>query len=40
MNAPLTTPRLRPDEATIAALAAEFATRYGNRTVTSLAVRE
>ncbi|HEX2553686.1 MAG TPA: FAD-linked oxidase C-terminal domain-containing protein [Microvirga sp.] len=40
MNAPLPTPRPRPDEATITALAAEFARRYGNRTVTSLAVRE
>jgi D-lactate dehydrogenase (cytochrome) len=40
MNAPLPTPRTRPDAATVAALAAEFAKRYGNRTVTSLAVRE
>ncbi len=40
MNAPLSTPRPRPDAATIAALTAEFAKRYGNRMVTSQAVRE
>jgi D-lactate dehydrogenase (cytochrome) len=40
MNAPLSTPRTRPDDATIEALTAEFARRYGNRTVTSLAVRQ
>ncbi len=40
MNAPLSSPRRRPDEGTIAALAAALAERYGNRTVTSLAVRQ
>src|SRR4051794_5921210 len=39
MNAPHPPPRPRPDEATIAALTAELHKRYGNRVVTSLAVR-
>ncbi len=40
MNAPLATPRPRPDDATIAALKGELQKRYGNRVVTSLAVRQ
>ena len=40
MNAHQPAPRLRPDDATIAALTAELHRRYGNRVVTSLAVRE
>src|SRR5215213_3790613 len=40
MNAPTPAPRLRPDEATIAAVTAELHRRLGNRAVTSLAVRE
>jgi D-lactate dehydrogenase (cytochrome) len=40
MNAPHPAPRLRPSEATVAALTAELHRRYGNRAVTSLAVRE
>jgi D-lactate dehydrogenase (cytochrome) len=40
MNAPHPPPRPRPDEATIAALTAELHKRYGNRVVTSLAVRQ
>ena len=40
MNAPHPPPRPRPDDATIAALTAELHKRYGNRVVTSLAVRE
>jgi D-lactate dehydrogenase (cytochrome) len=40
MNAPIATPRLRPDEATLHALRDELAARFGNRIVTSLAVRE
>ena len=40
MNAPLATPRPRPDDATIAALTGELQKRYGNRVVTSLAVRQ
>jgi D-lactate dehydrogenase (cytochrome) len=39
MNAPLSTPRPRPDEATIAAITGELTKRYGNRVVTSMAVR-
>ncbi|HYY84136.1 MAG TPA: FAD-binding protein, partial [Beijerinckiaceae bacterium] len=40
MNAPLTAQRSRPDEATVAAITAELHKRFGNRAVTSLAVRE
>jgi D-lactate dehydrogenase (cytochrome) len=40
MNAHSSTPRLRPDVATIAALTTELQQRLGNRAVTSLAVRE
>src|SRR5215216_2034517 len=40
MNAPHPPPRLRPDEGTIAAVTAELHKRYGNRVVTSLAVRQ
>jgi D-lactate dehydrogenase (cytochrome) len=40
MNAPLATPRARPDEATVAAVTGELTKRYGNRVVTSLAVRQ
>jgi D-lactate dehydrogenase (cytochrome) len=40
MNAPLTAQRSRPDEATVAAITAELHKRFGNRVVTSLAVRE
>ena len=40
MNAPTSMPRLRPGEATIAAIAAELQARFGNRAVTSSAVRE
>jgi D-lactate dehydrogenase (cytochrome) len=40
MNAPHPSPRLRPDEAVIAAVTAELHKRYGNRAVTSRAVRE
>jgi D-lactate dehydrogenase (cytochrome) len=40
MNAPIATPRLRPDEAVVAALRDELAARFGNRMVTSLAVRQ
>jgi D-lactate dehydrogenase (cytochrome) len=40
MNAPTSMPRLRPGEATIAAIAAELQARLGNRAVTSRAVRE
>jgi D-lactate dehydrogenase (cytochrome) len=40
MNIPQPTPRLRPDAATIAAITGEFTKRYGNRVVTSTAVRE
>ncbi len=40
MNAPTSMPRLRPGEATIAAIAAELQARLGNRAVTSSAVRE
>jgi len=40
MNAPHPPPRPRPDDATIAALTAELHKRYGNRVVTSLAVRQ
>jgi D-lactate dehydrogenase (cytochrome) len=39
MNAPHPPPRPRPDDETIAALTAELHKRYGNRVVTSLAVR-
>src|SRR3712207_6444603 len=39
MNAPHPAPRLRPDEATIADLTTELNRRFGNRVVTSLAVR-
>src|SRR5215210_5651721 len=39
MNAPHPPPRPRPDDATIAAITAELHKRYGNRVVTSLAVR-
>jgi D-lactate dehydrogenase (cytochrome) len=40
MNAPITAQRSRPDEATVAAVTAELHKRFGNRVVTSLAVRE
>jgi D-lactate dehydrogenase (cytochrome) len=40
MNAHQPAPRLRPDDATIAELTAELHRRFGNRVVTSLAVRE
>ena len=40
MNAPITAQRPRPDEATVAAITAELHKRFGNRAVTSLAVRE
>jgi D-lactate dehydrogenase (cytochrome) len=40
MNAPLATPRARPDEATVAAVTGELTKRYGNRVVTSLAVNQ
>jgi D-lactate dehydrogenase (cytochrome) len=40
MNAPLTAQRSRPDEATVAAITAELHKRFGNRAVTSLALRE
>ena len=40
MNVHSSAPRLRPDEATIAAITAELHKRLGNRVVTSLAVRE
>src|SRR5215208_7983913 len=40
MNAPHPPPRPRPDDETIAALTAELHKRYGNRVVTSLAVRQ
>jgi len=40
MNAPHPPPRPRPDDSTIAALTAELHKRYGNRVVTSLAVRQ
>ena len=40
MNAPITAQRSRPDEATVAAITAELHKRFGNRVVTSLAVRE
>ncbi len=40
MNAPAFAPRLRPDEATIATVIAELNKRFGNRAVTSLAVRQ
>lgn len=39
MNAPQKPPRVRVDDATIADLVAELHKRYGNRVVTSLAVR-
>jgi D-lactate dehydrogenase (cytochrome) len=40
MNALQPSPRSRPDEAAIAAVTGELAKRYGNRVVTSAAVRE
>jgi D-lactate dehydrogenase (cytochrome) len=40
MNAPHPAPRLRPDEATLQRLQGELAARFGNRMVTSLAVRQ
>jgi D-lactate dehydrogenase (cytochrome) len=40
MNAPHPVPRLRPDDATVAVVTAELHKRFGNRVVTSLAVRE
>src|SRR5688500_13469131 len=40
MNAHQPALRLRPDDATIAELTAELHRRFGNRVVTSLAVRE
>ncbi|HEY8565586.1 MAG TPA: FAD-linked oxidase C-terminal domain-containing protein [Beijerinckiaceae bacterium] len=40
MNAPLPTPRFRPDEAAVAAMTGELTKRFGNRVVTSLAVRQ
>ena len=40
MNAPHPTPRLRADEATIAVITTELQRRFGNRVVTSLAVRQ
>jgi D-lactate dehydrogenase (cytochrome) len=40
MNAPIHLKRSRPDEATVAAITAELHKRFGNRVVTSLAVRE
>src|SRR3954464_8129621 len=40
MNAPVAPPRPRPDEATVTALTAELHKRFGNRVVTSLAVRQ
>jgi D-lactate dehydrogenase (cytochrome) len=40
MNAPLPTTRPRPDAGTIAALTEELTRRFGNRVVTSTAVRE
>ncbi|HEY8380681.1 MAG TPA: FAD-linked oxidase C-terminal domain-containing protein [Microvirga sp.] len=40
MNAPHSAPRPRPSDATLATLTAELQTRFGNRAVTSTAVRE
>jgi len=40
MNAPHKAPRARPDEAVIAAVTQELHKRFGNRAVTSLAVRQ
>jgi D-lactate dehydrogenase (cytochrome) len=40
MNAPYPTPALRPDEAAIGRITAELTKRFGNRVVTSRAVRE
>src|SRR3954471_3079271 len=40
MNAPIHLKRTRPDEATVAAITAELHKRFGNRLVTSQAVRE
>ena len=40
MNAPQPSPRLRTTEAAVAAITAELTKRYGNRVVTSSAVRE
>jgi D-lactate dehydrogenase (cytochrome) len=40
MNAPVAPPRPRPDEATVAALTAELHKRFGNRVITSHAVRQ
>ena len=40
VESPIRAARARPDEATIARLTAELAKRYGNRVVTSLAVRQ
>ncbi|NIX76447.1 FAD-binding oxidoreductase [Microvirga terricola] len=40
MNAPLSSARSKPTDATIAAITAELARRYGDRVVTSTAVRE
>ena len=40
MNAPLQVHRARPDAVTVAAITAELHKRFGNRVVTSLAVRE
>ena len=40
MNAPQPTPRLRPDDATVAAITAELRNRFGDRVVTGLAARQ
>src|SRR5688572_8864245 len=40
MNAPQQTPRTRTSEAAVASITSELAKRYGNRVVTSTAVRE
>ncbi len=40
MNAPHSAPRPRPSDATLATLTAELQQRFGNRAVTSTAVRE
>jgi len=40
MNAPQPTPRLRPDDAMVTAITAELRNRFGDRAVTSLAVRQ
>src|SRR5829696_6658835 len=40
MNAPQPTPCLRPNDATVTAITAELRNRFGDRAVTSLAVRQ